>query len=185
MSDPDLRALLSRIAEDDRDAFDALYRALEKPVFRFIRARLNDPFEAADVLHDVFIEVWRGAGRFEGRSSVKTWVFGIAYRKVIDVFRKSARMDVTDDVPEVEDTSGGAETDLLASERNDHLADCMATLSADHRAVVDLAFFQDMGYREIAEIEDIPEGTVKTRVYHAKKLLLHCLERHLTPGDVA
>lgn len=184
MSDPDLNALLRRVADKDRAAFDALYRALEGPVYRFIRSRLNDPFEAADILHDVFIEVWRGAGRFEGRSSVKTWVFGIAYRKVIDVFRKSARVDVTDEVPEVEDDRPGPELDLQASERNAHLAECLDTLSGDHRAVVDLAFYQDLGYREIAQIVGVPEGTVKTRVFHAKKLLLHCLESTLTAGDV-
>lgn len=184
MSDKDLSNLLARVADGDRKALDDLYRSLETPLYRFIRSRLNDPFEASDVLHDVFLEIWRGAAKFEGRSTVKTWAFGIAYRKVIDVFRKSTRVDVTDDVPEMEDVDPTAEACLLSAERNEHLKHCLGTLSSDHRSAVELAFFEDLGYREIAEIVDAPEGTIKTRVFHAKKLLLHCLEGRLTRGDV-
>lgn len=185
MTQTSLTELLAGVADQDRAAFDALYRELETPLYRFIRSRLNDPFESADVLHDVFLEIWRGASRFEGRSSVKTWAFGIAYRKVIDVFRRSSRLEVTDDLPDVADGNPGGEACLLSSERNSHLAFCLDTLSADHRVAINLAFFEDMGYREISEVTDVPEGTIKTRVFHAKKLLLHCLEGRLTSGDVA
>ena len=78
--------LLEQIATGDKSAFTAFYRDLEKPVFRFIRSKLNDQHEASDILHEVFMEVWRSAGKFEGRSSVKTWLFGIAYRKTMDAF---------------------------------------------------------------------------------------------------
>lgn len=65
-------------------ALAGLYRALEKPVYRFILSRFSDPLEARDILHDVFLKFWSVAGLFEGRSTVKTWVMGIAFRKVID-----------------------------------------------------------------------------------------------------
>jgi RNA polymerase sigma-70 factor (ECF subfamily) len=178
-------ALLARVAGRDRAAFDALYRDLEAPVYRFIRSKMNDPFEAADILHDVFLEIWRSAGRFEGRSSVKSWVFGIAYRKVIDVFRKSARTDVTDNFDDEVDTDPTPEQCLATAEDSAHLKFCLGTLKPDQRAAVHLAFFEDQGYREIAQTLDIPEGTVKTRIFHAKKLLLRCLEgRRVTIGDV-
>ncbi|ABV95156.1 RNA polymerase sigma factor [Dinoroseobacter shibae DFL 12 = DSM 16493] len=180
-----LADLLVRIANEDRAAFDALYRALETPVYRFIRSKLNDPFESADILHDVFLEVWRSAGRFEGRSSVKSWVFGIAYRKVIDVFRKSARTDLTDSFEEEADTDPNPEQCLATAENSAHLLFCMETLKLDQRAAIQLAFFEDQGYREIAAALDVPEGTVKTRIFHAKKLLMRCLEgRRVTMGDV-
>jgi RNA polymerase sigma-70 factor (ECF subfamily) len=181
----ELAGLLSRVAEQDRAAFDALYRALETPVFRFIRSKLNDPFESADILHDVFLEVWRSAGRFEGRSSVKSWVFGIAYRKVIDVFRKSARTDLTDSFEDEVDTDPNPEQCMASAENNAHLRYCMETLKLDQRAAIQLAFFDDQGYREIADALGVPEGTVKTRIFHAKKLLMRCLEgRRVTLGDV-
>ncbi|MEM7074103.1 MAG: sigma-70 family RNA polymerase sigma factor [Pseudomonadota bacterium] len=171
----DLVELLNRVAQDDRAAFAALYAALEKPVFRFIASKMNDFSEAGDIHHDVFMEIWRSAGRFEGKSTVKTWVFGIAYRKTMDYFRKHARIDLTDELDEQVDESPNPEMCLAASENAAHLHFCLDTLKPQHRSAVELAFFEDMTYGEIAEIADVPEGTIKTRIFHAKKLLLHCL----------
>ena len=168
--------IMTQIAHGDKKALAALYRALERPVYRFIRSKLNDPFECSDVLHDVFMEVWRSAARFEGRSKVQTWIFGIAYRKVIDVHRKRGRMDVTDDIPEAEDDTPDAEQCLAAGQEAEHVRYCLGTLKDDHRTAISLAFYEDMTYAEIAEVAGVPEGTIKTRVFHAKKLLLRCLQ---------
>ena len=171
----DLLPLMPRIARGDKAAFSALYQALERPVFRFILSKLNDPHEAADILHEVFMEIWRTAGRFEGRSTVKTWILGIAYRKTMDHFRKSRRVSVTDDLPEREDDSPDALACLAAAEEAEHVRHCLGTLSPDHRSAIELAFYEDLSYPEIARITGAPEGTIKTRVFHAKKLLMHCL----------
>jgi len=179
-----LAALLQRIAKGDRDAFAGLYRALERPIYRFILSKLNDPHEAADIQNEVFMELWRTAGRFEGRSTVKTWIFGIAYRKTMDHFRKTRRMTVSDDIPEQVDESPDALTCLAAAEEAAHVRHCLDTLSADHRAAIELAFYEDLSYGEIAGITGAPEGTIKTRVFHAKKLLMHCLGLRMK-GSVA
>ena len=177
--------LLTKIGAGDRQALAQLYRALEKPVFRFILSRLNDPFESADILHDVFIEVWHSASRFEGRSKVQTWIFGIAYRKVIDQHRRRGRVHVTDDIPDSIDDSADAEACMVAGQEADHVRHCLGTLGEDHRSTITLAFYQDMAYAEIAEVTGVPEGTVKTRVFHAKKLLLHCLQGVVQRGAMA
>ena len=169
-------ALLTRVAEGDKQALAALYKALEQPVFRFIRSRLNDPFEAGDILHDVFMEVWRSASRFEGRSKVQTWIFGIAYRKVIDAHRKRGRTDLIGETPDAADDSPDAEACLASSEEAAHVRHCLDTLKDDHRAAVAMAFYDDMTYGEIAAVAGVPEGTIKTRIFHAKKLLLRCLQ---------
>ncbi|MEO8530248.1 MAG: sigma-70 family RNA polymerase sigma factor [Deltaproteobacteria bacterium] len=171
--------LLARIATGDKAAFTALYRMLERPVFRFISSKLNDPHQSADILHDVFMDIWRLAGKFEGRSSVKTWVLGIAYRKTMDHFRKHSRVSVTDDLPELADETPDAATCLVASQEASHVRDCLATLSVDQRMAIELAFYEDMTYGQIAEAAQVPEGTIKTRVFHAKKLLMHCLSGRL------
>jgi RNA polymerase sigma-70 factor (ECF subfamily) len=175
MKNADLSDLLSRMAGGDKAAFGAFYRALEKPVFRFIVSKLNDPFEAADIQHDVFMDIWRSAGRFEGRSAVKTWVFGIAYRKTMDHFRKHGRVDLTDDIGDSADDSPDAVACIAATQEAEHLRFCLDQLKPQHRSAVELAFYEDMTYGEIADASDVPEGTIKTRVFHAKKLLLHCL----------
>ncbi|MEO8241313.1 MAG: sigma-70 family RNA polymerase sigma factor [bacterium] len=169
-------ALIQAIASGDRQALAGLYRSLEKPVYRFILSRLNDPFEAHDILHDVFLEVWRVAGSFEGRSAVKTWVMGIAYRKVIDRLRRAGRMDMPDEMPDSIDDAVDTEACIAASQEAVHLQHCLDQLTGDHRSAVTLVFYEDMGYGEVAAVIGVPEGTVKTRVFHAKKLLLRCLE---------
>lgn len=183
-SDPHAE-LMKRIGQGDKQALAQLYRALEKAVFRFIQSKLNDPFESADVLHDVFIEVWRSASKFEGRSKVQTWIMGIAYRKSIDVHRKRGRVSVTDDIPETADDTPDAETCLTAGQEAEHVRYCIETLGEDHRSAITLAFFQDMAYAEIAKVVGVPEGTVKTRIYHAKKLLIRCLSGRVQRGAVA
>jgi len=174
MNDP-LAPLMPRIAKGDRDAFSELYRETQTSVFRFVNSRLNDPFGAADILHDTYLDVWKAAGKFEGRSKVTTWIIGIAHRKVIDAFRKSSKTTLTDETPDMADDAPSPEACLTATEEAGHVQHCLKTLSDEHRAAINLAFYEDMTYVEIAEVTGIPEGTIKTRVFHAKKLLMRCL----------
>lgn len=175
----ELASLMARVAAQDRAAFAALYKALEKPVYRFIQSKLNDPHQSSDILHDVFIDLWRSASRFEGRSTVKTWVFGIAYRKTMDHFRKHSRTDLTNEMEETVDDTPDAVTCIAAAQEAVHLRFCMETLKPQHRSAVELAFYEDMSYGQIAETAEVPEGTIKTRIFHAKKLLLRCLEARM------
>lgn len=180
-SDDADRALIRRVAQGDRDAFADLYRAYEGRLFAFIRKKLNDPFEAADILHIVFMEVWRSAGRYEERSKVSTWLFGIAFHRAIDRLRQK----VPDPVEIEEDSAIFASADpsafdlLNANEEAGHVHACIESLKPLHRSVVELAFFEDLPYGEIAQIMGCPEGTVKTRMYHAKEALKHCLAGRL------
>jgi len=167
--------LIGRIAKGDKQALAALYRTFEKPVYRFILSRLNDPHEAADILHDVFMDIWRVAASFEGRSQVRTWIFGIAYRKVIDAHRKRGRVTLTDEVPETGDVQDSAETGYAAAQQAAHLRFCLTRLSDEHRSAISLAFYEDMTCAQIAAVAGVPEGTVKSRLFHARKLLQHCL----------
>ncbi|WP_292022335.1 sigma-70 family RNA polymerase sigma factor [Maritimibacter sp. UBA3975] len=179
MEDP-LSPLMTAIASGDRAALAGLYQRLEKPVYRFIQSKLNDPHESADILHDVFMDVWRSAGRFEGRSKVQTWVFGIAWRKVIDLRRKSGRMDLPGETPDIADEHVDTEAAVLAGQEAVHVRHCLGELGDEHRMAISLAFYEDMAYGQIAEVAGVPEGTIKTRIYHAKKLLLRCLSGRVT-----
>ena len=78
------RTLLEQMAQGSEKALTEFYKAFEPRIFAFAKIRLNDSYEAADLLNEVMWEVWRGANRFEGRSSVATWVFGIANYKILD-----------------------------------------------------------------------------------------------------
>jgi RNA polymerase sigma-70 factor (ECF subfamily) len=176
-------SLIARIATGDEAAFAALYRSLEPRVYRFILSKLNDSFEAADILNETFLEVWRSASSYQGRSKPTTWIFGIAYHKVMDRYRKQRPEDLTDPA-ELEQADGRADqaAALAALEEGRHLRHCLDELKPAQRAVMELAFYEDLPYREIAEIVDCPEGTVKTRIFHAKEALRRCLSLRMGDG---
>ena len=182
MADQNLDTLVEAIARKDRSAFGQFYKAMERPLFRFVQVKLNDPFRSADIVHEVFLEVWRGAGTFQGKSNVRTWVFAIAYRKVVDVFRREGRLSYQEDLPEQVDESPDAAAALIAAQNADAVRRCLDGLKPEHRLAIELTFYEDMGYRDVASVTGVPEGTVKSRVFHAKQLLMRCLSARLKMG---
>jgi RNA polymerase sigma-70 factor (ECF subfamily) len=170
--------LLRRIGEGDRTAMKALYERHSRPLYHFIRTRVGDAFEASDVMQETFLELWRSAGRFDGRSSARTWIYAIARNKTVDRIRKSARVTLRDQPDEtVPDDSPSAQDLLEAASDVSRVRACLEKLGEVQRSAIRLAFFEDLSYPEVAEVEGVPVGTIKTRIHHAKKLLLHCLSR--------
>lgn len=168
-------AVLARIAAGDRLAMRMLYDRMSSPLYRFLQVRMRDRFEAADVMQETFLEVWRGAARFEGRSSVRTWIYGIARNRAVDRLRRSGRELIAEPDETVADEAPDPEAVAAASSDAARVRACLEGLSDTHRSVIELAFYQELVYREIAEIEGVPTGTVKTRILHAKQLLKRCL----------
>lgn len=169
-ADPD-GPLLARIRERDRAAFAELYRAYQGRLGRFL-ARILWPSQLVEeVLHDTLLVVWERAGDFKGESKFSTWIFAIAYRKAIKALK---RYD-----PPVEDYAAGDRPSEEATPEESYgqarlrelLNRAIAELSPDHRTVVELTYFSDLGYREIAEIMDCPVDTVKTRMFYARRHL--------------
>lgn len=177
MDDRQDSALLIAIAEQDMHALSEFYRRHQRRVYYFLLSKLNDSFTANDILNDTMLEVWRSAGRFQGKSRVTTWLLGIAHHKVLDLWRQQGRRQFTELDETMIDESSGAdlETLTLAAHDKARLSQCMARLSTEHREILHLVFFEELNYDEISRIIDIPEGTVKSRVHHAKKLIKHYL----------
>lgn len=174
--DSDDARLLARIGGGDEGALGAFYYRYEARVYRYLRGQLNDPAAAADVLNETMLEVWRNAMKFAGRSRVSTWVLGIAHNKAIDYLRREGRHAHDELNPAEPDRDAASITDAIAGAQDaQRLHHCLETLSHTHRQVVHLAFFEELAYGEIAAITGAPEGTVKTRVFHAKRALKRCL----------
>jgi RNA polymerase sigma-70 factor, ECF subfamily len=168
--------LIARIGSaGDKAAMKALYERHSDALYRFLRARLGDPFEASDVMQETFLEIWRAANRFEGRSAARTWIFGIARNKAVDRMRRGSRTVTGDPDDTVPDVAPNPEAVAVAASDAARLRDCMGRLSDTHRSAIHLAFWRELPYGEIAEIEGVPVGTIKTRILHAKRLLMHCL----------
>lgn len=163
--------LIARVRGGDLRAFEQLYRTYHVRLAHFLMRMLRRPAVVDEVLNDTLLVVWKRADSFNGNSKVSTWIFAIAYRKALKALRKlDDPMEDTfaDKRPSHEPTP---EAKLDQTQTRAALADALDDLSADHRTVVDLAYFHEMGYREIAEIMDCPVDTVKTRMYHARRNL--------------
>lgn len=178
--DEDL-SLAQRIARGDQAAMKQVYELHSGPLFHFVKNWLADAHEASDIVHETMLEVWKRAERYQGRSSLKSWIFSIARNKSIDKNRKSSRLSYTDEVPEVIDSEVDPLEAMALSQDAAALKSCVARLSDTHRRMIHLAFYEDLSYREISEIEDCPIGTVKTRILHAKKLLMRDLASQAKP----
>ncbi|MFW5329989.1 RNA polymerase sigma factor [Hydrogenophaga sp. ZJX-1] len=169
--------LLGDIAKGSMAAMERFYRQHERSVFRFALAQTGDRFDAAEVLNDVMLEVWRQAGRFEGRSTVTTWLLGIARFKSLDRLRARQRHGSEPLDEEAEDETPRAEQTMADAQEAHRLRECMGKLPSGQREIMHLAFFEDMGYEAIAALVQRPIGTVKSRVYHAKEAIKKCLSR--------
>lgn len=176
MSGPEDDLLLVQgVARGDKAAMHRLYERHHDALYAFIRMRCDDDATASDVVHDTMLAVWRSAGRFGGRSAVRTWIFAIGRNKLVDRLRRSSQLSYTDDVPEAIDDAPPPETVIAASQDARRLALCLDKLKRVQRAAIRLAFYDELPYDQIAEVEGVPVGTVKTRIFHAKQALLHCL----------
>lgn len=166
---------LERVSNGDQTAMKEIYELYSGPLFHFARTWLGNEHEALDVVHETMLEVWNRAERYQGRSSAKSWIFSIARFKAIDKNRKFSRMLYTDVEPEILDETDNPFDMLSVSQSSEKIRICVSELSESHRRAVHLAFYQDLSYKEIAEIENCPVGTIKTRILHAKKLLKRAL----------
>lgn len=172
---PDEAELLRRIAIRDRSAFDVLYRAYFYRLSRFLEQITHRPYLNEEIINDTMVVVWRKAHTFNGTSRVSTWIFAIAWRTALKALtRLGAATEITAD-----ETPASAvdepENAFVRREWRERIARALATLSAEHRAVVELTYYHGCAYREIAQIVGCPVDTVKTRMFHARRKLKELL----------
>ncbi len=163
------RALITRTAEGDESAFRLLYDRLAERVFRYAFTLLHNRHLAEEVAQETMVIVWKQAAKFEGRSRVSTWVFGIARFRALDLLRKEKRGERVPELNLVEPDPAPAVQDRERTLR------AIKTLPEEQREVVFLTFYEGLSYGEIAGMLGIPEGTVKSRMYYARRTLAEAL----------
>ena len=171
--------MLQRVCSRDRVAFEELYRLYHPRLMRFLMNLVRRPQLAEEVLNDTLMVVWDRSDSFNGASKISTWIFAIAYRKGMKALR---RQDEPVDDPEAEErpsSAPGPEESVSRQRIHAMLLQAMSELSTDHRAVVDLTYFHEMSYREIAGILNCPVDTVKTRMFHARRHLRQRMQGEL------
>jgi len=162
--------LIGLIAGGDKDAMRLLYARHNVRVFRFLMRLVGNEASAEDLVNEVFVDVWRNAGRFEARSQPSTWILAIARYKALALLRRRPLDELDDDAYEsVADSADDPEQAVQKIERSAILQDCLKQLSTAHREVVDLVYYHEQSIDEVAEIIGVPQSTVKTRVFYARK----------------
>ncbi len=168
------RRLLDRVVERDRLAFEQLFYAYHPRLQRFVTRMVKHAWLADEIVNDVMLAIWKGAKSFAGNSRVSTWIFGIAYRVSLKRLRRRRlrAIFVHNDIA-IEQASHDGGYDL--DEQREWLQRGFDQLSARQRAVVELSYYSGYGYAEIGKILGCPENTVKTRMFHARRILKRVL----------
>jgi RNA polymerase sigma-70 factor (ECF subfamily) len=164
--------LIGRIASGDRVAMQVLFARHHVRVYRFVLRLVRNETVAEDTISEVFLEVWRSAGKFEARSAVSTWLLAIARFKALSALRKRQEAELDDETAEaIEDQADDPEVTLQKKDKGNVLRQCLTALSAEHREIIDLVYYHEKSVEEVAKIVGIPEATVKTRMFYARKKL--------------
>jgi RNA polymerase sigma-70 factor (ECF subfamily) len=168
--------LIGRIATGDRLAMQVLFARHHVRIFRFVLRLVRDESVAEDLISEVFLDVWRQAGRFEGRSQVSTWLLAIARFKALSALRRRPDEELDEEAAEaIEDPSDDPGVALEKKDKSAAIRKCLEKLSAEHREIIDLVYYHEKSVEEVAQIVGIPENTVKTRMFYARKRLAELL----------
>lgn len=194
------RAWLCAIAEKrDEHAFDALTAVYRESLRRFLVTQTGDAAAAEDLLQETLLRVWTRAELFDGRGPVKAWLFRIAgnlasnHRRTVGRRREASLVPVNADWDEedgafwpeglIESAALGPDAVLLRAAENERVAQALSTLPGDARELLQLAYGDEQSVREVAEAFGIPEGTVKSRLFHARKRLARVWSAQSTETD--
>jgi len=163
-------ALVKAIADGDRRAMQTLYQRHNVRVYRFVLRLTNDASVAEDLVSEVFIDVWRQADTFKAQSQVSTWLLSIARHKALSALRRRQDEQLDERAASaIEDPADDPETIVRNEDRSAAIQSCLSQISAPHREVIDLVYYQEKSVDEVACIVGIPASTVKTRMFYARK----------------
>jgi RNA polymerase sigma-70 factor, ECF subfamily len=167
---------IRRIASGDRSAFEQLFHAYQKRLFGYLFRLVGRRDVVEELTNDVMVGVWKGAAGFKGESKLSTWIFGIAHFRAISWLRR-ANPEVVDidDAEPLRDPHDLQEETLMKESTGEEVRRALSKLTPQHREVMDLTFYQEFSYPEIAAILGCPVNTVKTRMFYARKELRQLL----------
>jgi RNA polymerase sigma-70 factor (ECF subfamily) len=171
-------ALINRVVDRDGAAFETLYRCYYPRLQRFLGRVTRRPQIVEEILNDTMLVVWRKASTYNLSSQVSTWIFGIAFRRALKALKRIDDPVAFEPDENADQLGAGPEGMLVQQQTRAFIARALGGLSADHRAVIELTYFEGYSCAEIAEIVRCPVSTVKTRMFHARRRL-----RMLLPED--
>ncbi len=183
MSNED-REAVRRVQAGETEAFEVLVEKYKRKTFRLAFQVLRDQEEALDVAQEAFVKAFRSLPKFKGDSAFYTWLFRITMNLALDRKRQRATRAKSmgaDDIPPEEwertatSTDRDPEDEAVSRQRRERIGQALGTLSENHRSIIILSDIEGLSYREIAEVLDVPMGTVMSRLHNARKRLREAL----------
>jgi RNA polymerase sigma-70 factor (ECF subfamily) len=169
-------SLIAAITDGDKHALKLLFTRHNVRVYRFALRFTGNSSTAEDIVNEVFLDVWRKAAGFEGKSQVTTWLLAIARNKAFSISRRSSEEQLDDGFAStIADSADNPEESTDKNGCCSILQLCLTRLSAAHREVIDLVYYHEKSVAEVSAIVGVPETTVKTRMFYARKRLAELL----------
>ncbi|WP_142830842.1 RNA polymerase sigma factor [Planococcus soli] len=166
-------SLYLRISDQDKEALEQLYDRYEKILFSFLYKMLEDRDLAEEALQEVFIKIWRGKGVYdESKGKFTSWLFRMAQNTAIDLIRKRKKPTVPiEEAAQTASNDAPVDVQVEWQEKQEQIQTAVQHLSAEQQKMIDLFYFKGHTHETIADMCDIPLGTVKSRIRLALKKL--------------
>ena len=176
--------LVKRVAAKDDRAMRALFARHRRRVLRFLIRLMKDEALAEDVVSDLFLDVWRKAATFKEQSSVSTWLLSIARNKALTALGRHSEVTLNNEIAAtLVDPTADPERALQDKDCSAALGRCLAQLSPEHGQIIDLVYYREKSVREVAEMIGVPEPTVKTRMFYARRRMAALMKAHETSAS--
>ena len=165
--------LISRARGGDRDAFGALVEQYRDNVYRLAYRMCGNAYDADEAAQEAFVAAWRALPNFRGDAKFSTWLYRLTTNAAIDVMRREKRHQTVGDgeMMELADDADSPQETVERTEQQEAVQKALATLSEEYREVLLLRYMEELDYAEIAEVLQLPSGTVKSRINRAKAAL--------------
>lgn len=189
-SEHDIGLWLERLRRGDRAAAEAIYRGFYGKVTGFIRVQIADEAAVEEIVDDTFMVLFENPGSFDGRSRFTTWLLGIAKRKSADWWRAHVRepsadaQDDSDMLNHLEDPAWPALEHLEQAQVSTIVRRCIERLPPTQREALYWVFFEALSLVEVAKQLDCADGTIKSRLFHARLKMADCVKRRLNTGSI-
>ena len=170
------QTLLKKIAKQDQNAFALLYERHAKKMYGYAFRILKNKQTAEDVLQETFLTVWRNAKSYKGKGRPIAWLFGITHNLSLKKYNERIIEPLNEYEPGQQDLEGQISYQITLEKNKEKLQKGLEKLSIDHRTILELVFYEKLSMKEIADICNIPIGTVKSRLNYAKNALKGIIE---------
>ena len=169
--------LISRARGGDREAFGELVEQYRDNVYRLAYRMCGNAYDADEAAQEAFVAAWRALPTFRGDAKFSTWLYRLTTNAAIDVMRREKRHQTVGDgeMMELADDAASPQETVERTEQQEAVQTALATLSEEYREVLLLRYMEELDYAEIAEVLQLPSGTVKSRINRAKAALKNAL----------